>query len=142
MITVAEEKLLSVLKKDVRASISDIAGTLNISRSTVQVRIEKLERIGVIKGYTLELGDSYYNNFVSAHVSIATEQQKALQVRSELLKTHYVTQVHSISGEYDLIAVIKAKTLEKLDEMLSDIATVDGVLRTNSSVILATRHAD
>lgn len=142
MITAAEEKLLNVLKKDVRASISDIARTLNISRSTVQVRIEKLERIGIIKGYTLELGDSYYNNFVSAHVSIATEQQKALQVRSELLKTQYVTQVHSISGEYDLIAVIKAKTLEKLDEMLSDIATVDGVLRTNSSVILATRHAD
>jgi DNA-binding Lrp family transcriptional regulator len=142
MITAAEEKLLSVLKKDVRASISDIARTLNISRSTVQVRIEKLERIGVIKGYTLELGESYYNNFVSAHVSIATEQQKALQVRSELLKTQYVTQVHSISGEYDLIAVIKAKTLEKLDAMLSDIATVDGVLRTNSSVILATRYAD
>jgi len=142
MITAAEEKLLNVLKKDVRASISDIARTLNISRSTVQVRIEKLERIGVIKGYTLVLGESYYNNFVCAHVSIATEQQKALQVRSELLKTQYVTQVHSISGEYDLIAVIKAKTLEKLDEMLSEIATVDGVLRTNSSVILATKHAN
>jgi len=142
MITEAEEKLLKVLEKNVRASISDIARELEISRATVQVRIEKLERIGVIKGYTLELGKDYLNNFISAHVSIETQQVKALQVRSNVFKIKDITEVHSINGEYDLIAVIKTKSSEKLDDILSEIAGIDGVLRTNSSVILATRYSD
>ncbi|MFT5707481.1 MAG: DNA-binding Lrp family transcriptional regulator [Oceanospirillaceae bacterium] len=142
MITQAEEKLLKVLKKDVRASISDIARELKISRATVQVRIEKLERTGVIKGYTLELGESYLNSFIAAHISISTQQDKALLVRADLLKTHNITEVLSISGEYDLIGVIKTKSLENLDLTLSEIASIDGVLRTKSSVILATRYAD
>ncbi len=141
MITEAEEKLLTVLKKDVRASISDIARELKISRATVQVRIEKLERMGVIKGYTLELGKNYLNNFISAHVSITTQQEKALQVRSNLFKIKDVTEVHSINGEYDLIAVIKTKSSERLDDILSEIASIDGALRTNSSIILATRYS-
>lgn len=141
MITEAEEKLLTVLEKNVRASISDIARELKISRATVQVRIEKLERIGVIKAYTLELGKDYLNNFISAHVSIDTQQIKALQVRSSLFKIQDITEVHSINGEYDLIAVIKTKSSEKLDDILSEIASIDGVLRTNSSVILATRSS-
>ncbi|ASP48819.1 Lrp/AsnC family transcriptional regulator [Cognaticolwellia beringensis] len=142
MITEAEEKLLTVLKKDVRASISDIARELKISRATVHVRIEKLERIGVIKGYSLELGKNYLNNFISAHVSIATQQEKSLQVRSTLLKTQDITEVHSVNGEYDLIAVIKTKTSENLDDILHKIATIEGVLRTNSSIILTTRYSD
>jgi len=141
MITEAEEKLLTVLKKNVRASISDIARELKVSRATVQVRIDKLERIGVIKGYTLELGKNYLNNFISAHISISTQQAKALQVRSNLLKIQDVIEVHSINGEYDLIAVIKTKFTEKLDYILYEIASIDGVLRTNSSVILATRYS-
>ncbi|MEH6446387.1 MAG: Lrp/AsnC family transcriptional regulator [Oceanospirillaceae bacterium] len=142
MITQAEEKLLKVLKKNVRASISDLARELKISRATVQVRIEKLERTGVIKSYTLELGESYLNSFIAAHISIATQQDKALKVRDDLLKTHNITEVHSISGEYDLIGVIKTKSLEELDQTLSEIASIDGVLRTKSSVIMATRYAD
>jgi len=142
MITEAEENLLTVLKKDVRASISDIARELKISRATVQVRIEKLERIGVIKGYTLELGKNYLNNFISAHVYIATEQVKALQVRSNLFKFQDVTEVNSVNGEYDFIAVVKTKSSEKLDDTINKIALIDGVLRTNSSIILATRYAD
>jgi len=142
MITEAEENLLTVLKKDVRASISDIARELKISRATVQVRIEKLERMGVIKGYTLELGKNYLNNFISAHVYISTEQVKALQVRSNLFKFQDVTEVNSVNGEYDFIAVIKTKSSEKLDDTINKIALIDGVLRTNSSIILATRYAD
>ncbi len=140
MITEAEEKLLNVLKTDVRASISDIARTLHLSRATVQVRIAKLERLGIIKGYTLELGKNYLENFVSAHVSVATRQNRALKVIDSLFKIPQISEIHSISGEYDLIAVIKTKNTEILDDILCDIALIEGVERTNSSVILATKY--
>ena len=91
---------------------------------------------------TLELGKNYLNNFISAHVYISTEQVKALQVRSNLFKFQDVTEVNSVNGEYDFIAVVKTKSSEKLDDTINKIALIDGVLRTNSSIILATRYAD
>ena len=50
MPTESEERLITVLRKDVRATVSDIARKLNISRATVQARIAKLEKEGVIAG--------------------------------------------------------------------------------------------
>jgi DNA-binding Lrp family transcriptional regulator len=57
MITPQDKKLLSVLKTNARASISDLARHLNLSRSTVQSRMLKLEQSGVIKGYNVDFGD-------------------------------------------------------------------------------------
>jgi len=140
MITEAEEKLLDVLKNDVRASISDIARKLHISRATVQARIAKLEHIGVIKGYTLDLGKEYLDNFVSAHVLISTTQEFSAQVSIDLFKISEVTEIHSITGEFDLIAVVTAKNSEILNGILGNIARLKGVERTNSAVRLATKQ--
>jgi len=59
MITPQDEKLLSILKTNARASISDLARMLNLSRSTVQSRMLKLEETGVIKGYSVDYGEDY-----------------------------------------------------------------------------------
>jgi len=140
MVTEAEEKLLTVLKRNVRASISDIARNLHISRATVQARISKLEHIGVIKGYKLDLGNQYLEHFVSAHILISTKQRTSAQVSINLFKIPEVTDVHSIAGEYDLITVVTTKNTEKLNSILGDISRLDGVERTNSSVILSTKQ--
>jgi len=139
MISDAETRLINHLKQNVRASISDLARKLNISRATVQARIAKLEKTGVIKAYTLELGKDYLQSFITAHVLIAVQQKLSSQVSAELLRIEQVTEVHAISGDYDVIAVIKAKSTEMLSHILDGIAMLDGVERTNSSVILETK---
>ena len=139
MISDAEVRLINHLKEDVRASISDLARKLNISRATVQARIAKLEKSGVIKAYTLELGKDYLQSFITAHVLIAVKQKLSTQVTTELLRIEQVTEIHAISGDYDVIAIIKAKNTEMLSHILDDIAMLDGVERTNSSVILETK---
>ena len=139
VISDAETRLINHLKQDVRASISDLARKLNISRATVQARIAKLEKLGVIKAYTLELGQDYLQAFIAAHVLIAVQQKLSPQVTAELLRIEQVTEVHAISGDYDVIAVIQAKNTEMLSHVLDNIAILDGVVRTNSSVILETK---
>ncbi|MBV1909482.1 MAG: Lrp/AsnC family transcriptional regulator [Kangiellaceae bacterium] len=139
MATESEERLLSVLKEDVRATVTDIARKLNVSRATVQARIAKLEKEGVIVGYTLELGKEYLNQYVSAHVAIAAEQKSASIVSSGLMKIEQVSAVHAISGEYDMIAVIHARNTEQLSRLIDFIGELEGVMRTNTSVILETR---
>ena len=140
MATESEERLISVLREDVRATISDIARKLNVSRATVQARITKLEREGVIEGYTLLLGKEYLNQYVSAHVAIAVEQKSSSIVSSGLMKINEVSAVHAISGEYDMIAVIHAKNTEQLSHLIDDIGNLEGVVRTNTSVILETKR--
>lgn len=140
MATESEQRLISVLREDVRATISDIARKLNVSRATVQARIAKLEKDGVIVGYTLQLGKDYLNQFVSAHVAIVAKQKSSSFVSAGLMKIEQVSAVHGISGEYDMIAVIHARNTEQLSHLIDHIGNLEGVVRTNTSVILETKE--
>nr|WP_290442613.1 Lrp/AsnC family transcriptional regulator [Pseudoalteromonas sp. Ps84H-4] len=139
VITPQDEKLLSILRTNARASISDLARALNLSRSTVQSRMLKLEESGVIKGYSVDYGDAYLNQMVSAHVSIKVKQKLTTKTNIELKQIDAISQLYAISGEFDLIAVVQAQNLEKLSHLLDDIGNLDGVERTTSSVILETK---
>ncbi|ETJ49481.1 AsnC family transcriptional regulator [Pseudoalteromonas agarivorans] len=139
MITSQDEKLLSILKTNARASISDLARMLNLSRSTVQSRMLKLEETGVIKGYSVDYGEDYLTSMVSAHVSIKVMQKLTTKTNLELKQIDAISQLYAISGEFDLIAVVQAQNLEKLSHLLDDIGNLDGVERTTSSVILETK---
>lgn len=139
MTTEADQILLSLLRNNARASISDLARELNLSRSTVQNRIAKLEASGVIKGYVVEFGDEYRQGLVSAHISIKLFQKKTMQTNKQLQKIDQITALYAIGGEFDLIAVIEARSLEQLSQIIDDIGALDGVERTNSSIIMETK---
>lgn len=139
MITKQEQQLLSILRSNARASISDLARVLNLSRSTVQNRITKLEESGVIKGYAVQYGSEYQDNLVSSHVSIKVKQKLTTKTNAELRQVSEVSELYAISGEYDLIAIVQAESLEQLSQILDNIGNFEGVERTNSSVILETK---
>ncbi len=139
MLNKEDEKLLALLQRDGRASISDLARALSLSRATVQSRLQKLQDNGVIKGFTLELGESYLANLVAAHVSIKVKQKLTTKTNSELRQMPQISALYAISGEYDLIAIVQAQSTEQLSHLLDDIGNLDGVERTTSSVILETK---
>jgi DNA-binding Lrp family transcriptional regulator len=134
-----DEKLLSLLQRDARASISDLARAMSVSRATVQNRMQKLQDSGVIKGYTLDLGEAYLANLVSAHVSIKVKQKLTARTNIELRQLPQISALYAISGEYDLIAIVQAQSTEQLSHLLDDIGNLEGVERTTSSVILETK---
>ncbi|CAM5191340.1 Lrp/AsnC family transcriptional regulator [Alishewanella longhuensis] len=139
MLSKEDEKLLALLQRDGRASISDLARALSLSRATIQSRLQKLQDTGVIKGYTLELGESYLANLVSAHVSIKVKQKLTARTNTELRQMSQISALYAISGEYDLIAIVQAQSTEQLSHLLDDIGNLEGVERTTSSVILETK---
>ncbi len=139
MLTKEEERLLSILRGNARTSVSDLARMLNLSRSTVQNRIDRLEQTGVIKGYVVEYGETFVSTLVSAHVSIKVRQKLTTKTNVELKQIPQISELFAISGEYDLIAVVQAQSTEQLSHLLDDIGNLDGVERTNSAVILETK---
>lgn len=139
MINSQDQKLLMLLRHDARASITDLARSLGVSRSTVQNRLARLEKAGIIRGYSVELGGEYLANLVEAHVSIKVVQKLTARTNVALEEISQVVQLFSVSGEYDLIAIVRAQSLEELSKVLDDIGNLEGVERTNSAVVLETR---
>ena len=135
----ADKVLVSLLRENARRSTSELARKLSVSRSTVQGRIKKLEQSGVIKGYTIEYGEDYEKRLVSAHVLIMVDQKLTARTNRELHAIAEVTSLHAISGDYDLIAILKTETTEALSRILDSIGNLEGVERTNSSLILETK---
>lgn len=135
----ADERLLTILRDDARASVSELARKLSLSRSTVQSRLKKLEQSGVISGYRVELSEQFRAKQVEAHVLIKLVQKLTPSAERALHQIPNIVQLLSVSGEYDLIAMVEAESLKQLSSLLDDISALSGVERTTSSVVLEAR---
>lgn len=139
MLTDKDRDLLALLSENSRMPVATLAKTLGLSRTTVQARIERLEREGVIAGYGVRLSERYASSLIRAHILITIAPKALAQVVSALERLKPVTALHSVSGNFDLIAVLAAPSILELDQTIDEIGNLDGVERTLSSIILSTR---
>ena len=138
LLTEKDEELLSILRLNARASVSDIARATGVSRTAIQNRLNKLENNNVIKAYSVILDSAYTSGLISSNVSLKVKPNLRQTICIALRKVHQISHIHSISGEYDLLVTIQASTLEKLSEVLNMVCSTEGVERTNSAIILDT----
>lgn len=109
------------------------------SRTTVQSRIERLERDGVIVGYAARLAPDHQHGAVRAHVMIKVAPKESRAVEAALRAIAEVRVLHSVSGDYDMIAVAATGSVARMDEVIDSIGHLPGVERTTSSIILSTK---
>lgn len=138
-LTPKDRELLALLGENARIPVATLAKKLSLSRTTVQARLERLERDGVIAGYGVRLSDAYSSSLVRAHILITLAPKSLAQVTAALAKLKAVTALHSVSGSFDLIAIIAAPSIAELDRLIDEIGIIEGVERTLSSIILSTR---
>jgi DNA-binding Lrp family transcriptional regulator len=131
--------LLALLRENARASTSELGRRVGLSRTTVQGRLERLERNGVIAGYTVKLGDEQERGQIRAHILITALPKFSAKVEVELKRVIEVRKLYSVSGAHDLIALVEAPSIEAMDRAIDRIGALDGVERTVSSIILSTR---
>jgi len=138
-VTFKDQQLLAVMRGNARASTTELAQILGVSRSTVQKRLERLESEGVIAGYTVQLSSEYLDQEIKAHVMITISPRMTTDIIKNMKKLDGVRAIYSVSGPHDLIAELAAMSVTDLDKMIDEIIAIDGVERTVSSVILSTR---
>jgi DNA-binding Lrp family transcriptional regulator len=134
-----DEKLLSALRDNARASTARLARLVGRSRTSVQSRLDRLEREGVIVGYSVRVAPEHELGAVRAHVMIKVGPKEARTVTAALKAIPQVRVLHSVSGDVDLIAVAASASVAEMDEVIDRIGALDGVERTTSSIILSTK---
>ncbi|MGY0503718.1 Lrp/AsnC family transcriptional regulator [Luteimonas sp. e5] len=138
-ISPADQQLLSLLRENARASTAQIARRLKLSRTTVQSRIERLERSGVIAGYGVRVHDAVERGHLRAHILITVLPRQSAAVVEALRAMPEVRALHSVSGPFDLIALGVVPGVEEMDALTDRIGLIDGVERTTSAIVLSSK---
>jgi len=134
-----DQGLVECLQANSRTSTSSLARELNISRSTVQDRIHRLERRKIIAGYTIRFHDHFSGRLLNAHVMIQVNPKQSQQIVDALCTISTVRTVHTVSGIYDLMTTVQTTTTQEMDGILDQIGDLPGVEKTTTSIVLATK---
>lgn len=134
-----DRRLLALLQADSRTSAADLARRLQVARTTVLARLARLQREGVIVGFTVRLAADEGERGVEAYVGITTSPKTGRDVTLRLAALPELRQLCSVSGEFDYLALLRAESTSRLDALLDEIGAIEGVTRTTTSVVLARR---
>ncbi len=133
-----DRALLALLSENARLPTATLARRLGLARTTVQARLERLERSGAIAGYTLRAGPALRPP-LRATVLVSIEPRSGPAVLARLKSLPGVEAVHTTSGRVDLIVQLSAESTEALDETLDRIGETRGVKGSESLIHLATK---
>src|SRR6204780_1622644 len=132
-----DQRLILALRENGRASTAQLARLVGRSRTSVQSRIERLEKEGVIVGYAVRLAPEHDLGAGRAHVMIKVGPKESRAVTAALRGIAQVRVLHSVSGDVDLIAVAASASVAEMDEVIDRIGGLDGGGRTHSSIFLS-----
>ena len=136
-----DRELIGLLRDNARTPIVALAKKLRVARATVQNRIARLEKQGIIVGYSVRLRPNVEAQRIRAIMSIEVEGNRADEIRRQLMGHPNVITLHSTNGRWDLIAELRADSLEAFDRILNAIRQTDGIATSESSILLSTYKA-
>lgn len=141
MLDEVDQRLIAELRRDGRASLSELADRLGLSRATVRSRMERLAARGEIAGFTVLTRSDVTESPVRGLMMIGIEGRGGEKVMARLAGIPAVMAVHSTNGKWDLIAELATQTLLDLDEVIHRIRAMDGVVTSETNLLLSTRKA-
>jgi len=137
---VIDRKLLALIQDDAKLSQAELAKAVGLTAPSVNERIRKLERAGVIRGYVALLDERKLGHDITAFVEIFIEHPKfesgfieAVGGLDEVLECHHIT------GEFSLLLKVRVKDMGAFRRLLIEkLNTVRGVRQTRTLIVLAT----
>jgi len=131
-----DQALISMLRQNARESVATLAGKLGVSRGTVTNRMERLEREGLIVGYSVRLRPDVQPEVLRAWMSIEIVGNDTRRVMASLLGEPGVAALHSTNGRWDLLAELQVASLEELSRVLERIRLIKGISNSETSIHL------
>jgi len=133
-----DQRLIALLRHDARLPVATLAAKLGVSRGTVNNRLAKLQKAGVIVGYTVQLRPDAQPDQIRAWMGIDVEGNQTREVVAHLLGEPGIASLHDTNGRWDLLAELRASTMAELSQVLERIRLLKGIRGTETSIHLAT----
>jgi DNA-binding Lrp family transcriptional regulator len=133
-----DRDLISLLRTDARAPISQLALALKVSRGTVQNRLDRLIATGAIIGFTIRASASIDDGAIRAIMLIEVTGKSTSKIISKLRGLPELQKVHTTNGAWDLVAEIQASSLAEFDKVLREVRLIDGIANSETSILLST----
>jgi DNA-binding Lrp family transcriptional regulator len=134
-----DHQLIDLLKINARLPLATLAKSLKCARSTAQLRMKALEDTGMITGYTVSVASTRASNAIRAMVLMSIDTQTEAEVIRSLSKRHEITKLYTVSGRYDLCALLVTDSTQELDAVIDKIRTIKGVRDTFSTIFLTAK---
>ena len=131
-----DKKLIEILRANSREPLVGIGKKLDLSESSVRKRIKSLAENGVIKKFTIEVGEGGSTKaivFVSAESSTGTAHIAGMLNRIGCVQT-----VYEITGQYDIAVIMNAQNITEINASIDALRKIKGVTDTNTMIILRT----
>lgn len=130
-------RLIALLRSDSRTPVAVLARELGINRSTVTSRIDRLVGNGVIEGFTIRVSGDLEHDSVQGVMLVATENRRSHEIIHELRGYPELEQLHSTTGNWDLVLQIRAKNLSEFDLVLERVRAIPGVSSTQTNLLFS-----
>jgi DNA-binding Lrp family transcriptional regulator len=114
-----------------------LAKRLGVSRGTVSNRLRKLEDGSIILSYSVQLRPDADSRAIRAWTGILVEGNQTRAVIASILGEPGVTALHDTNGRWDLLAELRADSMEDLSQVLERIRLIKGIATTETSILLS-----
>ncbi len=132
-----DRRLISALREDGRAPVATLARTLGVARATINSRLERLVSSGTVIGFTVRVRDEHDPLAIQAITLIEVQGRTTDQVIRALRGFGEIRALHTTNGGWDLVAELRCETLAEFDAVLGRIRLVEGVINSETSLLLS-----
>ncbi len=138
MLDEIDQKIIRVLEKDARTSLRKISELVNVSLGTVSNRVKKMEKRGVIRGYSVILNPDQIGWELNVVIGLRIEKGRLIEIQEKIAKDSRVYGVYDVTGDFDSMIIARAKNRKDLDDLSKNVLSVDGVERSITHLVLNT----
>jgi DNA-binding Lrp family transcriptional regulator len=137
-----DKMILRELMTDARQSFRDLSKKTHASVVTVAQRVRKMEKAGVIKGYSAQVSSEELGYEITTVTEVIVSKGKLIEVEKGIARMTHVCAVYDVTGEEDSIIIAKFKNREELSKFAKEVLAIPHVERTNTHVVLNTTKED
>jgi len=130
--------ILSMLQENGRVPYSEMARKLGVSEAAVYTRVQKLVKRGYIKRFQAVLNEEKLGYGLLAFISIRAQPSKYNEVLRKLSGFDEIQEVHDVTGDYYCLLKVRTRSKDELAGLLDDIGRIDGIVSTETKVVLRT----
>ena len=133
-----DRKIITVLGKDARTSLRKISELVNVSLGTVSNRVKKMEKKGIIEGYSVILNPNHIGWELNVVIGLRIQKGRLIEIQEKIAKDSRVYGVYDVTGDFDSMILARAKNRKDLDDLSKNVLSINGVERSITHLVLNT----